>query len=160
MEAFVSGNVTTNPARGGVCSGSAWKSRLTEQGAHQTRHLVGVAQNRDTGLHQHLLLGHIGAFQSEVCVHDTAFGSFGVLANGGQVIDGVLEAVDISTKLSTCRTNRCQQRVNICKLSCRSIERSKTANVTFNTRDICLCINVKRLSRRNTNLEANSTCNT
>lgn len=43
---------------------------LTQQTSYHTGHLVGVGQNGHASLHQHLVLGHIGAFLSEIGIHD------------------------------------------------------------------------------------------
>src|SRR5690606_32739463 len=73
--------------------------------------LAGLLQHGHAGLHQHVLLGHLGRLGSEVGVHDAAHGGVGVVRHVGEVVDGVVQAVDVGTHLATCFTDGGEQGV-------------------------------------------------
>src|SRR5690606_9928540 len=85
----------------GPSAASPDRQCLAQQGQGQAAHLAGLLQHGHAGLHQHVLLGHLGRLGSEVGVHDAAHGGVGVVRHVRQVVDGVVQAVDVRTHGAT-----------------------------------------------------------
>src|SRR5690554_2801152 len=83
------------PLRGGLGGG------LTQQAEDCLWQLVGLGENRGTGLLHDLLLAEVGGLGGVVGILDTATGGRDVLGNVLQVTNGVLEAVLDCTEVST-----------------------------------------------------------
>src|SRR5690606_25791784 len=72
---------------------------LLQEAQHRLRQLVGLSQNRGTGLLQDLVLAQCSGFGGVVGILDTAFRCRDIFADVLQVGDGVFEAVLHRTEL-------------------------------------------------------------
>src|SRR5690554_2370605 len=104
------------PLRGGLGGG------LTQQAEDCLWQLVGLGENRGTGLLHDLLLAEVGGLGGVVGIFDPATGGGDVLGNVLQVTDGVLKAVLDRTQISTLGINCLDSLVNNQHSCLRSVD--------------------------------------